>query len=73
MPWSFASIHILKMLIIFAGLFHDHLPSYRHVKTSIALCSAIFDRKGKNYGYLNYGQLRLVSANILLASNQTQR
>ncbi len=24
-PWSFASIHILKMLIIFAGSFHGHL------------------------------------------------
>ncbi len=31
----FASIHILKMLIIFAGLFLGHLPSYRQVKTSI--------------------------------------
>ncbi len=48
MPWSFVRIHILKMLIIFSVLFHGHLPSYRQVKTSIALCSAIFDRKGKN-------------------------
>ncbi len=31
MPWSFASIHILKMLIIFAGSFHGHLPSYKLV------------------------------------------
>ncbi len=45
--------HILKMLIIFAGLIHGHLPSYRQVKTSIALCSAIFDRKGKNDGYFH--------------------
>ncbi len=59
MPWSFASIHILKMLIIFAGLFHGHLPSYRQVKTSIALCSAIFERKGKNDGY--FRQLWLIS------------
>ncbi len=71
MPWSFARIHILKLLIIFAGLFHGHLPSYRQVKTSIALCSAIFDRKGKNYGY--FRQLWLISASILPASNQTQR
>ncbi len=69
MPWSFASIHILKMLIIFAGLFHGHLPSYRQVKTSIAIRSALFDRKGKNDGY--FRQLWLVS--ILPASNQTQR
>ncbi len=26
-----------SLLIIFAGLFHGHLPSYRQVKTSIAL------------------------------------
>ncbi len=66
-PWSFASIYILKMLIIFAGLFHGHLPSYRQVKTSIALCSAIFDWKGKNDGY--FRQLWLVSASILPSSN----
>ncbi len=69
MPWSFARIHILKISIIFAGLFHVHLPSNRQVKTSIVLCSAIFDQKGKNYGY--FRQLWLVS--ILQASNQTQR
>ncbi len=49
-------------------LFHGHLPSYRQVKTCIALCSAIFDRMGKNDS-----QLRLVSSSILPASNQTQR
>ncbi len=56
MLWSFASIHILKMLIIFAGLFHG----YRQVKTSILLYSAIFERKGKSDGY--FRQLALTSA-----------
>ncbi len=60
MLWSFASIHILKVLIIFAGLFHGYLPSYRQVKTSIVLCSAIFERKGKSDGY--FRQLALTSA-----------
>ncbi len=64
MLWSFASIHILHMLIILVGLFHGHFPSYRQVKT-IALCSAIFERKDKNNGY--FRQLWLVSANILPA------
>ncbi len=60
MPWSFASIQILKMLIIFAGLFHGNLQSYRQVKTSIVICSAIFDRKGKNDGYFRcFGSLAL--------------
>ncbi len=52
-------------------IFHGHLPSYRQVKTSIALNSAIFDRMGKND--VSFRQLRHVSTSILPASNQTQR
>ncbi len=37
----------------------------------LLICSAIFDRMGKNDSYFH--QLRLVSASILPASNQTQR
>ncbi len=32
---------------------HGHLPSYRQVKTIIALCSAILDRKGKKLWLLS--------------------
>ncbi len=52
-------------------LIHGNLQSYRQVKTSIVICSAIFDRKGKNDGY--FRQFWLVSTSILPASNQTQR
>ncbi len=59
------------MLIIFAGLFHGYLPSYRQVKTSIVLYSAIFERKGKDDGY--FRQLALTSARFKSDRDQIVR
>lgn len=45
-PWSAFSLIHGKPLII--PLIPLSLASYRQFKTSIDLCSTIFDRKGKN-------------------------
>ncbi len=54
-----------------------HYPVYTfvicqhlQVKAVNDVCSTIFNRKGKNYGY--FRQIRLISSSILPALNQTQ-